>query len=155
MVRKDILQSSFYLSIVCYNHIMFIYKTQIKLHDTDAAGILFFGKQFFFVHDAYEKYLEKIGYGFSNLIKNKKYFLPIVHAESSYKNPLYVGDEITVKVKLTHIGTTSITFEYEITNKKGILVGTAKTVHVTINKMTRKKIPLPTAFRAALEKIYG
>ena len=134
---------------------MFIYKTQIKLHDTDAAGILFFGKQFFYVHDAYEKYLEKIGYGFSSLIKNKNYFLPIVHAESTYKYPVHVGDEITIKVKLTSIGKTSIIFEYEITNKKGILVGTAKTVHVTINKTTSKKIPLPKAFRSALEKIYG
>ncbi len=134
---------------------MFTYKTQIKLHDTDAAGILFFGKQFFFIHDAYEKYLEKIGYGFADLIKSTKYFLPIVHAEGTYKHPLFVGDEITVKVKLTNIGTTSITFEYVITNKKGVLVGTAKTVHVTINKTTRKKVPLPKAFRSALEKIYG
>lgn len=141
--------------MLCYNQVMFIYKTQIKLHDTDAAGILFFGKQFFIVHDAYEKYLEKIGYGFSTLLKKKDYFLPIVHAESTYKSPLYVGDEITVKVQLTNIGKTSITFEYEITNKKGILVGTAKTVHVTINKTTRKKIPLPKAFRLALERIYG
>ena len=132
---------------------MFTYKTQIKLHDTDAAGILFFGKQFFYVHDAYEKYLEKIGYGFSNLIKNKNYFLPIVHAESTYKYPVHVGDELTIKVRLTSIAKTSIVFEYEITNKKGILVGTAKTVHVTINKTTSKKIPLPKAFRSALEKI--
>ena len=134
---------------------MFIYKTQIKLHDTDAAGLLFFGKQFFYVHDAYEKLLEKIGFGFSNLLKKRKYFLPIVHAESTYKKPLFVGDEIAIQVKLTHIGKSSITFSYIITNKKNELVGTAKTVHVTTNKATKKKIPLPTAFRSALEKIAG
>ncbi len=133
---------------------MFTYKAQIKLHDTDAAGLLFFGKQFFYVHDAYEKLLEKIGFGFSHLLKKTGYFLPIVHAESTYKKPLFVGDEIVIKVKLTHIGTSSITFEYEITHK-GVLVGTAKTVHVTINKATKKKTPLPKAFRSALEKIYG
>lgn len=153
MISQDILQSSFYLSMLCYNQSMFIYKTQIKLHDTDAAGLLFFGKQFFYVHDAYEKYLEKIGYGFSNLIRKSKHFLPIVHAESTYQKPLFVGDEIVIKVKLTNIGKSSITFNYEITNKKGGLVGTAKTVHVTINKATKKKVPLPKAFRSALEKI--
>ncbi len=132
---------------------MYIYKTQIKLHDTDAAGLLFFGKQFFYVHDAYEKLLEKIGFGFSNLLKKRKYFLPIVHAESTYKKPLFVGDEITIRVKLTNIGTSSITFTYIITNKKNDVVGTAKTVHVTTDKATKKKIPLPKAFRSALEKI--
>ncbi len=134
---------------------MFIYKTQIRLHDTDAAGLLFFANQFVLVHDAYEKLLQKLGYSFEAMLKKRSYFLPIVHAESDYKTHLFVGDEIAISVKVAHIGTTSFTFSYEIHNKKGVLVGTAKTVHVTISKKTRKKIILPKDFRAVLEKISG
>lgn len=133
---------------------MFTYKTQIRLHDTDAAGLLFFANQLVLVHDAYEKLLSKIGFSFEAMLKKRGYFLPIVHIESDYKAPLFVGDDIAIKVKVSHIGTSSFTFVYEI-HSKNKLVGTAKTVHVTINKATKKKIPLPKDFRSALERISG
>jgi len=31
----------------------FRYETSVKLHQTDAAGIMFFGQMFFVAHDAY------------------------------------------------------------------------------------------------------
>ncbi|MBF0489074.1 MAG: acyl-CoA thioesterase [Candidatus Omnitrophica bacterium] len=133
---------------------MFIYKTQIRLHDTDAAGLLFFANQFVLVHDAYEKLLQKLGFGFEAIIKKRAYFLPIVHAESDYKAPLFVGDDITISVKLENLGTTSFIFVYEIHNQRGVLVGTARTVHVTINKKTKKKITLPKDLRAALNNSF-
>lgn len=133
---------------------MFVYKTQIRLHDTDAAGLLFFANQLVLVHDAYEKLLQKIGFSFEAMLRKRGYFLPIVHIESDYKAPLFVGDEISIKVKVAHIGTTSFTFAYQI-HCKGKLVGLAQTVHVTISKKTKKKIPLPKDFRSALEKISG
>ena len=132
---------------------MYIYKTKIKLHETDAAGLLFFSNQFTIVHDAYEELLDKIGFGFAKLIRRKKYFLPIVHAEADFKAPLFVDDKITVQVTVEHIGTTSFTFDYKLFNHKHTLVGTARTVHVTTDKRTRKKIPLPSDMRTAILKI--
>ncbi|MCA9407426.1 MAG: acyl-CoA thioesterase, partial [Candidatus Omnitrophica bacterium] len=61
---------------------MYTYQTKIKLHETDAAGLLFFSNQFKLIHDAYESLLESLGLSFQELIRNKNYFLPIVHAES-------------------------------------------------------------------------
>lgn len=130
---------------------MFIYKTQIRLHDTDAAGIIFFANQFKIVHDAYELLLEKFGFGFPQMLKGGKYFLPIVHAASDYKSPLYAGDKITVAIKVDHIGKTSFSFKYTIHNAKNKLVGTAKTVHVTINPKTKAKVTLPPRLRKSLE----
>lgn len=132
---------------------MFIYKTKIKLHETDAAGLLFFSNQFKIVHDAYETLLKKMGFGFATLIRQKNYFLPIIHAESDYKAPLFVDDEITVQVTVENIGTTSFTFAYQIFNEKRKLVGTARTVHVTTDKKTRRKIPLPKDMRQAIIRL--
>ena len=131
---------------------MYAYQTIIKLHDTDAAGILFFSHQFEIIHDAYEALLAKLGVGFPILIKEKNYFLPIVHAEADYKAPLFVGDRITIQVQLAHVGTTSFTFSYKLLDAKKRLVGTARTVHVTTNKKTKKKIPLPPDMRRAIDK---
>ncbi len=129
---------------------MFTYKTQIRLHDTDAAGLLFFANQLTIVHDAYELLLEKFGFSFPQMLKGGKYFLPIVHTESDYKAPLAVGNKIAIAIKVGHIGDTSFSFEYTIHRDK-TLVGTAKTVHVTINAKTNTKIPLPAKLRKALE----
>ena len=131
---------------------MFTYKTTIKLHETDAAGLLFFSNQFKLMHDAYEALLESRGFGFAVLILEKDYFLPIVHAESDFKAPLFVADRITIEVKVAHIGNTSFTFSYTLRDQKKKVVGTGNTVHVTIDKKTRTKIPLPSDMRAALKK---
>ncbi len=129
---------------------MFTYHTEIHLHDTDAAGRIFFANQFKIVHDAYEKLLEKWGVSFQQMLRGGKYFLPIVHAESDYKTHLFVGDKIAITIKVGHIGDTSFSFEYTL--KRGAtLVGTAKTVHVTVSAKTGKKIPLPAPMRKALE----
>jgi len=130
---------------------MFIYKTKIRLHDTDAAGVIFFANQFKIIHDAYEVLLETFGWSFRTMLKGTNYFLPIVHAESDYKAPVFVGDKIVIAIKVGHIGETSFSFEYTLKRGK-TLVGTAKTVHVTIDQKSRKKIPLPPALRRVLNK---
>ena len=134
---------------------MHIYRTQINLHDTDAAGLLFFSNQFKLIHDAYEALLEKIGFGFGELLRNQPFFLPIVHAQSDYKAPLFVGDWITIHVRVASLGTTSFTFAYEIFKDDGTLVGTARTVHVTIAKDTQQKIPLPELMKARIAELYA
>lgn len=131
---------------------MYTYKTVVKLHDTDAAGLIFFSNQFKMVHEAYETLLESIGLGFATLIRKKDYFLPIVHAEADYQRPLFVGDRLVISVAVEHIGKTSFTFTYTL-KRDSELVGTAKTVHVTVDKKTKKKIPLPREMRKAVELI--
>ncbi len=133
---------------------MYTYQTKIKLHDTDAAGLLFFSHQFEIIHDAYEALLESMGLGFAELIRNKAYFLPIVHAESDYKLPLFVGDTIEIQVTVENIGETSFTFAYKLLNSKGELVGTARTVHVTIDKSTHQKIFLPKEMRTKISELF-
>lgn len=133
---------------------MYTYQTQIKLHETDAAGLLFFANQFKLVHDAYESLLEQIGFGFAELLNNKEYFLPIVHAESDYKKPLFVGDLIEIQVRVVKIGNTSFKFDYKILNAKQEIVGTAQTVHVTMNKATQTKTPLPDDMREKIQGLY-
>ena len=131
---------------------MFTYKITVKMYDTDAAGILFFGNQFKWVHEAYEEFLESINFSFSDILKTD-FFVPIVHAEADYKAPLSVGDRITIQVKIDKIGQSSFTITYNILDtNKHVTVGTAKTVHVTVDKQTRKKIAIPTKLREALTK---
>lgn len=131
---------------------MFRYKVKVKLHETDAAGRLFFGQQFKFLHDAYEELLSGLGLGFAVILKQKKYFLPIVHASADYKKPLGVGDFLTIEVSVGKIGETSFSLFYRLMKDKNSMVGSGETVHVAVSKKSGKKISLPKEIRAALKK---
>jgi 1,4-dihydroxy-2-naphthoyl-CoA hydrolase len=133
---------------------VFLYQTKIKLHETDAAGTLFFSNQFKIIHDAYESLLESIGFGFAELLRNRDFFLPIVHSESDFKMPICVGDVLKIQVRVEKIGTTSFCFAYKLFNAQQQLVGTAQTVHVTIDTKTRQKIPLPEGMRRGIGELY-
>ena len=80
--------------------------------------------------------------------------MPIVHAESDYKAPLFVGDVIEVQVKIGRVGQTSFTLAYALLNAKQEIVGTGRTIHVTVSKATHQKIFLPADLRAKLEKLH-
>ena len=132
---------------------MITYQTTVKMHDTDAARVLFFGHQFKMIHDAYEALLEKMGFPFAKILRTTNFFVPVVHAESDYAAPLFVGDKLSIQVLLEHIGRSSFIVAYVIRNQRKMIVGTAKTVHVSVNAKTHKKILLPPAFRKALMKV--
>ncbi len=124
----------------------------IKLHDTDAAGILFFANQFKIVHDLYQKFLDEIGFPLQELFASGELLLPIVHAEADFYAPLTVGDTVEVSLRVALIGDSSFTLEYQVIDLDGKEVGSAKTVHVTVDPKTRGKIAIPPSFRKALEK---
>lgn len=128
---------------------MFSYKTSVKMHDTDAAGRIFFARQLYMFHDAWEAFVEKKGLSFAALLRKREYFFPIVHAEADYKAQLFVGDRLTVRVKVGKLGTSSIRMHYELLRGKE-LVGLGNIVHVAVSNKTGKTIPLPAELKKKL-----
>jgi len=129
---------------------MYSYNTIIKIYDVDAAGILFFANQFRLVYDAYESYLEDIGYSVKKIINEADFLLPVVSAKTDYKVPLFVGDNISVNIEVKTIGESSVTLAHKIYKEKKILAGEGETVHVSIDKKTGKKLPFPKELKDLL-----
>lgn len=125
----------------------------VKLHDTDASGRLFFANQFKIVHDVYQKFMEKIGYGLSDRLLKKDFYLPIRYAEADFLQPLQVDDDIIISLAVAKVGKSSFTLAYELTNQSGDLLGTARTVHTTVDPVTGKKIALPETLKEKLQKL--
>lgn len=132
---------------------MFTHQTTIRLHHTDAAGLLFFAEQFKLAHDAYESFMESIGYAFAPLLRSSTYLLPIVHAEADFGAALSTGDKITIQVVAERIGDTSFTLGYTLLRNGAEMVGTVKTVHVLIDKRTGQAITLLPELREKLATI--
>ena len=129
---------------------MFIARNQVRMHDTDMAGILYFPRQFRFAHDALEDFVESIGLTFDQVFRQEKFVFVIVHAESDYYSPMRVGDKLEVHLSIIKVGETSFTVQYQIYNQHKKLVGAAKTVHVTLDSGSRTKIPIPEKFKRSL-----
>lgn len=131
---------------------MFISYNKVRMHDTDMAGILYFARQFRFAHDAFEDFLESEGYSIASLLHDSNFIFVIVHVEGDYLAPLNVGDKLEVHLSIESLGNSSCGFLYEIYKDKKILVGRAKTVHVCLDRISRKKMTIPNSIRAKLEK---
>ncbi|MCK5124780.1 MAG: acyl-CoA thioesterase [candidate division Zixibacteria bacterium] len=125
----------------------------VQLHDTDAAGILFFANQLKIVHNVYESMLTKAGFGFQDRFRKRDFFIPIVHAETDFYHPLKDGDTVEIILEIEKVGTTSFTLSYKLTIFDETVVGSAKTVHVTIDPESGKKIPLPGKFKEKLQEL--
>jgi 1,4-dihydroxy-2-naphthoyl-CoA hydrolase len=132
---------------------MFVWRTTVKLHDTDAAGLLFYGHQFKMAHDCYEAMLESIGFPMGWWLREADCFLPIVHAEADFMLPLFVGDQVEIRLRSEKLGNSSYTLVQDFLDSKGRTVGTVKTVHVVVNKKSGRKTTIPDKFRAALVKL--
>ena len=122
------------------------------MHDTDMAGILYFPRIFRFAHDALEDLVESEGFSFDKVFHEKNFVFVIVHCEADYYTSVRVGDNLKVLVGIEHIGTSSFTVLYDIYRADETHIGIAKTVHVTLERTSRKKIPIPDILRNSLEK---
>lgn len=132
---------------------MFKWRTTVKLHDTDAAGVMFFGNQFRLAHDCYEAMMAQIGCPLAWIIRDADYLVLIVKAEAEYKKPLTTEERIELQLRIEKIGESSYTILQEIRDASGELTGTVRTVHVAMDKVTRRKRPLPDNLRAALKAL--
>ncbi|NCA88828.1 MAG: acyl-CoA thioesterase [Gammaproteobacteria bacterium] len=121
----------------------------VRLHDIDAAGILFYGHLFRHAHDAYEAFMTIIGLPLHRLIQDGDCRLPLVHAEADYRQPLRHGEVIQVELDVQQIGRSAFTLDYRFVDEVGREKARARTVHVHLGP-AGASAPLPVALVAAL-----
>ncbi|QVL47044.1 MAG: acyl-CoA thioesterase [Thiocapsa sp.] len=130
--------------------IQFAYTFSVRLHDTDAAGRLFFGHLFRHAHDAYEAFMAQLGLPLERLIRDDEILLPLVHAEADYHRPLGQGDRVEVTLAIEEIRTRSFAVAYRFEADDGTLAATAKTIHLQINRDGTPASSLSDAIRDAI-----
>ncbi|MCH7783007.1 thioesterase family protein [candidate division KSB1 bacterium] len=120
------------------------------MHDTDAAGLLFYSSIFNIIHDAYEAFMDSHDLNIGKILKEKIYMLPIVRAEADYKLKQTVGDEMTIILTCEKVGKSSFTINYKILNSENEIACTAKTVNVVLEYNTKEITAIPQKLREAL-----
>jgi len=124
----------------------------IRIHDVDAAGIVFFATYFVLGHDVYEQFLADIGHSIPDAIDAGEYIIPIAKSECQYHKPMRHGEQMTGELRLTDIRGTSFVVEIKLIGSDKIHRATITTRHVCVGTQTMKPMPLPDSLRAALSE---
>lgn len=122
----------------------------VRLHDTDAAGRLFFGHLFRHIQDALESFMDHLGWPIHEMVRAGGSLLPVVHAEADYKRPLYHGERIAIEVWVEEIRHRSFALGYRCVKEGGEEAATARTVHVWVAASGETEPSLPAALQEAL-----
>ncbi|HEV7622233.1 MAG TPA: thioesterase family protein [Flavisolibacter sp.] len=133
---------------------MFVYRTQIRLKDTDATGVLYFAQQFPMAMEAWEECLKARGFPLQQLL-DSPYLMPVVHAEADYLAPLRVGDEVEITLTVAKLGTSSVTLDFSLHDSHSkCAVGNVRIVHVVVDRESGSSVPIPDFLRVILEANY-
>ena len=119
---------------------------EVAFGDTDASGWMHFPQVFLYVEEAEHAFLRSRGLlVFDRTLGG----WPRVKVACEYRHPLVTGDRIEVLLAMTRIGTTSVTWDFEITLTDGrtAALGTMTTVRVDA---TGRPLPITDEERAAL-----
>ncbi|MCK5565305.1 MAG: acyl-CoA thioesterase [Planctomycetes bacterium] len=131
---------------------MYKYQTKVRLHHTDAAGVIFFSNLFVFAHECYESFIEQTK-SFALFLEEGLHLVPIVHAEADYLLPIGLSQTLEIEMTLRNIGTTSFEIDYDIKNENKETAATAKTVHVVLDAKIKESTEIPQEIRDILEKL--
>ncbi len=130
---------------------MFESKKIVAFFDADPAGIMFFGNMFRHIHSVYEEFLSYV-HPEKDYFNHKKLVFPIIHTEADYSTPFYLHEEMTIKIHVSKLKTSSFEISYNIYGKNNKLKATAKTVHVCVKKTDMHKCELPIELTSYLQK---
>lgn len=76
----------------------------------------------------------------------------IARAEVDYIKPIFI-ETVVIDAKVTHIGNTSFTLEYELLNQRGEVCARGKTVQVLVNSQTGEKLQVEGKRKEYLEQL--
>ena len=119
-------------------------KRTVRFGDTDAAGVVHFHELFRWCHETWEESLEKYGIILQEIFPTTQInscqlhvALPIVQCEANYFQPLYVGDNIIIKLNPEKLNESSFVLRFRLI-KNGESIGSINIKHVSINPITRE-----------------
>jgi len=119
---------------------------EIRYADLDPQGHVNNARFLTYFEQARVHYLIQLG-----LFSKDQSFLEIgiiiAEATVTFKAPVYFGTQASVGVRVSRLGTKSLTMEYQIADANGVIYATGSTAIVTFNYKSQATIPVPESWR--------
>jgi acyl-CoA thioester hydrolase len=128
--------------------------TRVAFSDTDAQGVVYYGRYNPYFDAARTEYLRRLGNVGAN---GAEFVMRVSHVE--YHAPARFDDLLEVFVRVTRIGRSSITYEYAAyrlgPGDTDDLMVTATQVAVLIDHDERRTLEVPKTFRRRVRDLEG
>jgi len=128
--------------------------TRVGFSDTDAQGVVYYGRYLPYFDLARTEYHRHLREG---AMPGAAEFV-MRASDVEYLAPARFDDLLEVFVRAAHIGRTSVTYEYavyRISDDDEPLMATARQTIVLIDHSTRVKVSVPDEFRSRLSSFEG
>jgi acyl-CoA thioester hydrolase len=127
-------------------------RTRVGFSDTDAQGIVYYGRYNPYFDLARVEYHRSLGL----LHRNTGGDFVMRANDVEYFAPARFDDELEIHCRVSRIGRTSVTFEFSAHRlPDGELMVTAHQTLVYIDLAERKAVPVPGEYRRAIETFEG
>ena len=121
----------------------FNYYRTVRLSDTDAAGVVYFANVLHICHEAYEESLVNANINIKSFLNNSSIAIPIISASVNFYRPIFCGDRLFVNLTTQQLNNSEFEINYCVYTSSEQVIAKAKTKHVCINTLDRKRINLP------------
>ena len=128
---------------------------RVRLSETDAVGIVFFGSFALYFDVGRMDYLAQLG--LNRLDGAVKDLIPgaVVHQEVHFHSPARYNDIVVVHVRMARIGTTSYTFQFLLQQKRTRDVVATGCLTLAWLDDDFKPMRIPDAFRETVKAFEG
>ncbi|MBI4392433.1 MAG: acyl-CoA thioesterase [Euryarchaeota archaeon] len=127
-------------------------KTQkVYFGHIDRAGIVYHPHFIDYFHQAYEDFLESLGFAEQTMSEELGARFPVVNVNVDYHRPVQPNSRLAIELHVKRIGRTSITYGFRALEAQGQAVAEGDIVRVAIDKDFRP-VPVPKRLRNALAR---
>jgi 4-hydroxybenzoyl-CoA thioesterase len=121
----------------------------VRFGDIDQAGIVYYPRFLHYCHVAMEDFFaDRLGLPYPELLTRHRIGFPTVQLDVTFRRPLRYGDHFAVTVTMAHLGTSSLTWQFQLLRITGDgtqeLSATARAVTVCTDLDRFAKVAIPT-----------
>lgn len=127
-------------------------RTRVGFSDTDAQGVVYYGRYNPYFDLARVEYLRSLG-----LLHDRREGDFVMRANDvEYFAPARFDDELEVHARVSRLGRTSVTFEFAAyKHDDGTLMVTAHQTLVYVDVRERRALPVPEDYKAEIVRFEG
>jgi len=121
---------------------------EVRWRDVDALGHVNNAVYFNYLEQARLHYMRELGF-----LPPNSTAVGVIIAEAScrFESPLKLGEQVTIRARVSGFRRSSFIFEYRIEGEDGRLAATAQTVQVCYDYEEQRPSPIPDAWREAFD----
>jgi acyl-CoA thioester hydrolase len=130
----------------------FNHKLRVRFAETDLQGIVFNGNYLTYYDVAWTEYFRAIGFQWKDIIATGADTV-LARTTIEFKSPAQFDEVLEVHTRVSKIGNTSMTFDFEIYPEGGErLIGAASSLYVCIDPKTLKPVRVPDELRSRISE---